>query len=140
MTKRSPGMPSPHASVLSLRQQASPSQQASPPPVPAARSKNFILADMDGRASRDNRACASCIARLAPSEIGQVNWHLAEDQACRLCQVAACRPEAFTKPFCDFLQENPTVFHTVDYFKRKLDHSGFQEVRLTAREVGEPGV
>ncbi|POR36789.1 Vacuolar aminopeptidase 1 [Tolypocladium paradoxum] len=124
MTKRSP---STLGSAFSLRQQASPS-----PPVPAARSKNFILADMDGRASQDNRACASCIARLAPGEIGQVNWHLAEDQACRLCQVAACRPEAFTKPFCDFLRENPTVFHTVDYFKRKLNHSGFQE--LPARE------
>lgn len=88
---------------------------------------------MDRRSSRDNRACASCISKLAPSEVGQVNWHLAEDQACRLCHIAQCKPEAFTKPFCDFLQENPTVFHTVDYFKRKLKDSGFEE--LSARDA-----
>lgn len=88
-----------------------------------------MLADMDGREARENRACASCIAKLTPSEVGQVNWHLTEDQVCRLCQVAELKPEAFTKPFCDFLQENPTIFHTVDYFKKKLAHSGFEEVQ-----------
>ncbi|GAO16879.1 hypothetical protein UVI_02011990 [Ustilaginoidea virens] len=88
---------------------------------------------MDGRSSRDNRACASCISKLGPSEVGQVNWHLAEDQACRLCQVAQCKPEAFTKPFCDFLRENPTVFHAVDYFKRKLNDCGFAE--LSSRDA-----
>jgi aminopeptidase I len=108
--------------------------QAAPSSLPA-NSKNFVIADMDGRSSRDNRACASCISKLTPSEIGQVNWHLAEHQACRLCQIAACQPEAFTKPFCDFLQENPTVFHTVDYFKRKLTDCGFTEVR---RDDTEP--
>jgi hypothetical protein len=34
----------------------------------------------------------------------------------------------YTKPFCDFLTENPTVFHAVDYFKRKLKANGFTEV------------
>ncbi|OAQ85728.1 aspartyl aminopeptidase [Purpureocillium lilacinum] len=160
MTRRAPSTASPHESVLSLRQQlsdtlsamsASSASHSLPSPTPAAaaampaptssspssspspaRTKNFILADMEGRAPRDNRVCSRCIARLAPGEIGQVNWHLPEDQACRLCQVARCEPEAFTKPFCDFLQENPTVFHTVDYFKRKLNHAGFQE--LPARD------
>lgn len=104
--------------------------QAQPEAV-AARSQNFVLADMDGRAAADNRACGSCISNLSPTEVGQVNWHLTEDQQCRLCDVAAGKPEAFTKPFCDFLQENPTVFHTVDYFKRKLNHSGFTQVSLS---------
>lgn len=36
--------------------------------------------------------------------------------------------EEYTKPFCDFLTENPTVFHAVDYFKRKLKANGFTEV------------
>lgn len=90
---------------------------------------------MDGRDTRDNRACASCIAKLAPGEVGQVNWHLAEDQACRLCQVADIEPAAFTKPFCDFLQENPTIFHTVEYFTKKLNQLGFKEV---STEVSRP--
>jgi hypothetical protein len=38
------------------------------------------------------------------------------------------KPEEYTKPFCDFLTENPTVFHAVDYFKTKLEANGFQKV------------
>lgn len=38
------------------------------------------------------------------------------------------KPEEYTKPFCDFLTENPTVFHSVDYFKTKLEANGFQKV------------
>lgn len=37
-------------------------------------------------------------------------------------------PEAYTQPFCDFLTENPTVFHAVDYFERKLGKAGFKKV------------
>jgi aminopeptidase I len=136
-------MLSAQSSTLSLRHQtAMPSQapiaEPSPSPSPAAsrsenvqtaaRSKNFVLADMDGRNPRDNRACSSCIATLTASEVGQVNWHLTEDEPCRLCQIAAIKPEAYTKPFIDFLEENPTVFHTVDYFERKLSHLGFKKV------------
>ncbi len=38
------------------------------------------------------------------------------------------KPEDFTKPFCDFMTENPTVFHAVDYFKQKLSAAGYSEV------------
>lgn len=38
------------------------------------------------------------------------------------------RPEAFIKPYLDFMTENPTVFHAVDYFKEKLLKSGYKEV------------
>ncbi|KGQ04394.1 Vacuolar aminopeptidase 1 [Beauveria bassiana D1-5] len=41
-------------------------------------------------------------------------------------------PEQFTQPFCDFMTENPTPFHVVDYCKTKLHDSGFQE--LPSRE------
>ncbi|OAA75725.1 Peptidase M18 [Akanthomyces lecanii RCEF 1005] len=95
-------------------------------------SQCFLLADMDGRSVRDNRACTTCIAQLRPHEVSQINWHLDNDDDCRLCQVAATKPEAFTKPFCDFLTENPTVFHTVDYCKTKLHSAGYQE--LPSRE------
>lgn len=40
-------------------------------------------------------------------------------------------PEDYTKPFCDFLQENPTVFHAVDYFKSKAKKEGYTEVSTT---------
>lgn len=64
-----------------------------------------------------------------------------ERPSCRAC--ASChqppvtprstdKPETYTKPFCDFLTENPTVFHAVDYFKTKLSDSGFKE--LPARD------
>jgi len=39
-------------------------------------------------------------------------------------------PEAYTQPFCDFLTENPTVWHAVDYFETKLKKAGFKKVGL----------
>lgn len=83
---------------------------------------------MNGRPLVDNRACIKCITKLSPSEIQQVNWHIAEENKCRLCAVKDLKPEAFTKPFLDFLRENPTVFHSVDYFKSKLNDFGYEEV------------
>lgn len=40
------------------------------------------------------------------------------------------KPEDFTKPYLEFMTENPTVFHAVDYFKEKLAKSGYEEVRI----------
>jgi aminopeptidase I len=37
-------------------------------------------------------------------------------------------PEAYTQPFCDFLTENPTVWHAVSYFEKKLEKAGFRKV------------
>ncbi|KAI6782394.1 vacuolar aminopeptidase 1 [Emericellopsis cladophorae] len=42
--------------------------------------------------------------------------------------VEASKPEAFTKPFTDFLEENPTIFHVVEYSKRKLEAKGYKEL------------
>ncbi|KAL2157591.1 hypothetical protein VTH06DRAFT_5970 [Thermothelomyces fergusii] len=51
------------------------------------------------------------------------------------------RPEAFTKPYLDFMTENPTVFHAVDYFKQKLLKAGYQELSSRDSWIGkvEPG-
>jgi aminopeptidase I len=38
------------------------------------------------------------------------------------------QPETFTKPYTDFMTENPTVFHAVEYFKEKLGKAGYTEV------------
>lgn len=35
---------------------------------------------------------------------------------------------AYTKPFCDFLTENPTVFHAVDAMKKQLKDEGFTQI------------
>ncbi|KAK4147227.1 peptidase M18 [Dichotomopilus funicola] len=37
-------------------------------------------------------------------------------------------PGAFTKPYLDFMTENPTVFHAVGYFKEKLLKAGYKEL------------
>lgn len=144
MTRRTPGLLSAQSSLLSLRQQAAnpatssnmsslptttSSDNSSTKKTSSHSSREFVLADMNGRTPRDNRACSSCISKLSPAEVGQVNWHLTEDQPCRLCQVAEGKPEAYTKPFLDFLEENPTIFHTVDYSKKKLHDLGYTEVR-----------
>ncbi|KAI9725020.1 MAG: hypothetical protein M1812_000296 [Candelaria pacifica] len=42
-------------------------------------------------------------------------------------------PEDYTKPFMSFLTENPTVFHTVNYFAKSLESQGFS--KLSEREV-----
>ena len=39
-------------------------------------------------------------------------------------------PEEYTQPFCDFLTENPTVFHAVDYFENQLVKAGYSKVCL----------
>lgn len=142
MARRTPGQLSTQSSVASLPLRSAVEQQQQPAPTfapsykapsvepqtKATGTRDFVLADMDGRSTRDNRACTKCIRKLAPSEVQQINWHLTEDQPCRLCAIAEGKPEAYTKPFTDFLRENPTVFHTVDHFKTKLSKLGFTEV------------
>ncbi|KAA8647585.1 hypothetical protein EYZ11_004934 [Aspergillus tanneri] len=41
-------------------------------------------------------------------------------------------PEDYTKPYCDFMTANPTIFHAVDSFTRQLERHGYQ--RLPERE------
>ena len=38
-------------------------------------------------------------------------------------------PAEYTQPFCDFLTENPTVFHAVEYFEDRLVKAGYIKVR-----------
>ncbi|ORY19242.1 aminopeptidase I zinc metalloprotease-domain-containing protein [Clohesyomyces aquaticus] len=43
-------------------------------------------------------------------------------------QVKRDGPEKYTKPFCDFLTENPTVFHAVDAVARDLEKHGYKKL------------
>ncbi|KAK1994038.1 aminopeptidase I zinc metalloprotease [Colletotrichum falcatum] len=147
MTKQTPESLRHRVSSLSLRLQAMEAAEAlsrsqSPAPsssmsaaaaatAPAPASKSFLLADMDGRPPAENPVCESCWNSLRYSEVRQTT-RAVHPSACRLCAVAAGRPEAYTKPFVDFLAENPTIFHTVAHFKEKLAAAGFSE--LPARE------
>jgi len=35
---------------------------------------------------------------------------------------------SYCKPFCDFVSNNPTIFHTVDYLTRQLKTAGFEKL------------
>lgn len=41
--------------------------------------------------------------------------------------------KSFTAPFLKFMTENPTVFHAVDFFSKRLDQNGFTS--LSEREI-----
>ncbi|CAM1508153.1 Fc.00g050010.m01.CDS01 [Cosmosporella sp. VM-42] len=127
MTRRTPGMLSSQASMLSLRQQPMAFTTPTSAPEPD-RSQSFESSDIEGQTSRHNPICESCVAKHFINADGN-GWHPAEGlEVCALCRGTETKPEAFTKPFCDFLQENPTIFHTVDYFKTKLNKQGFEEL------------
>lgn len=78
-------------------------------------------------------ACAECSKLTAPQKLSVLRKRssvgILSDDGCRFCGLAS-KPESFTKPFCDFLTENPTIFHAVGYFKDKLNAAGFTEVGM----------
>lgn len=156
MTKHTPEFLRARASNLSLRSAALASSTslvaASPPvtamPTPSAvdaypqpgsgneqpRAKATTMTDearyliagdlMRDVERRELRACIRCAVQV-PYSVD----HIVQAPVCPVCAVRDCRPEVFTKPFCDFLTGNPTVFHAVDYFKAKLEEAGYKEVR-----------
>jgi hypothetical protein len=42
--------------------------------------------------------------------------------------VESKEPLDYAQPFCDFLTNNPTVFHACDFFAQKLKDAGYTEV------------
>ncbi|CRK15767.1 hypothetical protein BN1708_017416, partial [Verticillium longisporum] len=101
--------------------------------------REYLLADMAGRSRQENPVCTPCFLTLR--SVDQPHVRLGSPAECRLCAVSAGKPEAYTKPFCDFLTENPTIFHTVAHFKTKLADAGFHELPARANWAGklEPG-
>ena len=51
-----------------------------------------------------------------------------QQDARRFPQATRKNVEGYTKMFCDFLTENPTVFHAVDDIKQKLKKKGYTEL------------
>ncbi|KAI5364707.1 Putative peptidase M18 [Septoria linicola] len=50
------------------------------------------------------------------------------DEQQRFKQATRENAAAYTKPFCDFLTDNPTVFHAVDAMKKDLKDAGFTQL------------
>lgn len=53
--------------------------------------------------------------------------HVANEKAKRP-SCSQVQPESYTKPFISFISENPTVFHAVEYFSKKLEFYGFKKL------------
>lgn len=105
---------------VALRPAASTNAETSPserePPV------EYRCFELSGRKDGVCLNCAMCLGRFQ----ADVKPHLGAP--CYICDMMSGKPESFTTPFCEFLTENPTIFHAVDYFKGKLNGAGFTEV------------
>lgn len=138
MTKHTPDFLRARSSNLSLRAASMESSVASlaipQPRIPeeselSAESRSFILSCMEAKTATENEVCPRCARALNIEQKGQVSITPDRD-ACKICLYRMIKPEYFTKPFCSFLTENPTIFHAVDYFKKKMLALGFKEVSI----------
>ncbi|KAL2760386.1 hypothetical protein ACRALDRAFT_2039034 [Sodiomyces alcalophilus JCM 7366] len=143
MTKQTPESLRARASNLSLRMQAlsgpnSPAATPRPAKTPTAPRPNnkpipteFIIADMANRPASENLICAPCLSTIPPPNRPVIH-HVVSTDTCRLCALRTGDPAAYTKPFCDFMTDNPTVFHTVAHFRAQLTDAGFEELPARA--------
>ncbi|KAI8964911.1 aminopeptidase I zinc metalloprotease-domain-containing protein [Daldinia sp. FL1419] len=92
--------------------------------------KAFVVGDL--ARSGPVSLCNSCLRGISKDRRAGAIIVESDAQECATCKILASKPEAFTEPFCKFLQENPTVFHSVGYFKQKLNALGYKE--LPARD------
>ena len=96
-------------------------------PAMTAAEKAIVIGDLKTR--RDVKLCDSCYRDLPDSCADLLSLELTTNRSsCSACAITDSRPEAFTEPFCTFLKENPTIFHTVDYLKTKMTSLGYKEV------------
>lgn len=87
-----------------------------------------VLSDLDIERGNDKQTSTSKLHVANPSLIskaigGNGGSHMLKS------------PEAYTQPFCSFLTENPTVWHAVDHFERKLTKAGFQKVCFNSKSL-----
>ncbi|KAI0135256.1 aminopeptidase I zinc metalloprotease-domain-containing protein [Daldinia grandis] len=93
--------------------------------------KAFVVGDL--ARSGTVSLCDSCLRDIPKEKRTGTKIIMESDtQQCYACNILASKPEAFTEPFCKFLQDNPTVFHSVSYFKDKLNALDYKE--LPARD------
>ncbi|KAL1957041.1 hypothetical protein VTO42DRAFT_6418 [Malbranchea cinnamomea] len=51
-----------------------------------------------------------------------------DQQASQKALLDPDRPETYTQPYCDFMTENPTVFHAVASFSARLEEHGYTKL------------
>ncbi|KAI0201053.1 aminopeptidase-like protein [Astrocystis sublimbata] len=105
---------------------ANPAEFESAPTMSTAE-KAFIIGEL--RNMNCHSLCDSCYSDIPDHYTDSKPLQLVNNRsACDVCRMIDADPTAFTKPFCTFLQENPTVFHAVDYFKTKMTKLGYKEL------------
>ncbi|KAI0009581.1 aminopeptidase-like protein [Xylariaceae sp. FL0662B] len=114
------------SSTSRLSSFANPSEFDTKPTMSDAE-KAFVVGDL--ARSTSLTLCDSCYRNIPDHRTDSLPFQLTDKQSsCSACNVMTTKPEAFTEPFCRFLQENPTIFHAVDYFKSKMTSVGFEEI------------
>ncbi|KAH8664235.1 aminopeptidase I zinc metalloprotease-domain-containing protein [Xylariales sp. PMI_506] len=140
MVQHTPDFLRKRSSNLSLRMAATTNAASSAPAspsIPEARRpkqekpmdktmKALIIGDMDPPMFR--QLCTKCVGTFPAGHPAKEYHERVSTDKCDACGILELRPEAFTAPFCKFLQESPTIFHAVDYFKTKAEKLGYVEV------------
>lgn len=124
------------SSNLSLRMAATANAAVTPPKASSQAAevsmsesrKACVIGDLD---DEHLSMCLECFDDLSDNALPR-SYRIVGANECSICSVKGLKAEAFTKGFCKFLENNPTIFHAVDYFKSKMVALGFQE--LPARD------
>ncbi|KAI0977068.1 aminopeptidase-like protein [Xylaria arbuscula] len=96
-------------------------------PTMTSAEKAIIIGELKTR--RDVKLCDACYRDLPDACADSLSLELTNSQSsCSACAIMNSTPEAFTEPFCNFLRENPTIFHTVEYLKTKLTSLDYKEL------------
>ncbi|KAI1818182.1 aminopeptidase-like protein [Poronia punctata] len=114
------------AQLPSLSSFANPADFKTKPTISRAE-HGFVVGGLESR--RIVSLCDACYRDIPQTITDSVRLDLVGEQGpCATCMVMDSKPEGFTEPFCSFLRENPTIFHAVDYFKKKMIRLGYQEL------------
>lgn len=86
-----------------------------------------------------SKQCLRIEQQKLDSMLQSATQHAQSYQSATPIMATSENAKAYAKPFCDFLTNNPTVFHAVDSMARDLKHEGF--TKLSERDSWriEPG-
>lgn len=101
-------------------------------PVPGYDKHGRPLANVDEWLQHRDECRTDAEKRRTRKAKGLAATHAANEEALRFKQATRENAAKYTKPFCEFLTENPTVFHAVDAMKQQLKQKGWTE--LSERE------
>ena len=120
-------------------------KRAPPPDLPQRVAPLAPVSEPDRVASLDSFGFK--VSNSSPSEMLEAarprpvlmcmacGWRDGQKSRPRPCKRCALRDDradvfasVFTEPFCDFLTENPTVFHAVERFEDMLDEAKYEQV------------